>query len=413
MFSRIAHWNFGGAKSPPRISTLVLMAGTSVMAMNIFLPVLPLIGLDFGVSDARSQYVLTLFLAATAVAQLFIGSISDRYGRRPVLLAAFVIFLIGTLVCIFSTTFEWLLFGRLLQAATAAAMVLSRAIIRDLFERNKAASMIGYVTMAMAAIPMVAPSIGGVVGEFWGWRGTFVVLAIAAFGLLVLVWFDLGETHSPSDASIIQQMRNYGTLLREPMMWGYCVTASLASGAYFAFLGGAPFVGLKIIGMSASQLGFYFAFVAFGYMAGNFITGRFSERYGIELMMLYGGIIACIGVIVSLTLMSLFEPRAEYLFLPMAMVGFGNGMTLPNANAGAVSVRPQLAGSASGIGGFLQIGGGALLAVASGNLISVANQAMPLYIIMFLSSAGAALIALLMFQISKNKGKRAAPVVLD
>ena len=151
--------------------------------------------------------------------------------------------------------------------------------------------------------------------------------------------------------------------------------------------------------MSPSNLGFYFGFVAFGYMTGNFCSGRFSERVGIEPMMFYGGLIACAGVSIALYLMTNFPPRAEYLFLPMMLVGMGNGMTLPNANAGAVSVRPELAASASGASGFLAIGGGAALASLSGTLITVENQALPLYLIMFVSSfAGAGVAAWMYFR---------------
>lgn len=388
--------------TPPHLATLVVMAGSSVMAINIYLPMLPTISEDLGTSPANAQYVLTLFLAATAVAQLFIGPLADRYGRRPVLLIATSVFLIATAICIVATTIEVLLLGRVLQAASAASVALSRAIIRDLYDRSKAASMIGYVTMAMAIIPMVSPSIGGYVGEIYGWRAPFIILFFVGTGLLILIYFDLGETFPPVKTSFSERLADYVSLLREPLVWGYLTCASAASGAYFAFLGGAPFVGAEIIGVSPSVLGLYFALVAVGYIIGNFVAGRYSERIGIEPMMIYGGIIACIGVSISLILMSAFEPKIGYLFYPMILVGLGNGMTLPNANAGAVSVRPDLAGSASGLGGFLQIGGGAALAALSGMLITVENQALPLYVLMFLTSlVGAAIAAVMYFRARK------------
>ena len=389
--------------TPPHLATLVIMAGSSVAAMNIFLPMLPAIGADLGASPATTQYVLTLFLAATAIAQLFIGPLADRYGRRPVMLTASTVFLIATAICILATSIEMLLFGRVLQAASAASVALSRAIIRDLYDRSKAASMIGYVTMAMAIIPMVSPSVGGYVGELYGWRAPFIILFVVGAALLILIYFDLGETFPPVKAPFSKRLADYGSLLREPMVWGYFMCSSAASGAYFAFLGGAPFVGAEVIGVSPSVLGLYFALVAVGYIFGNFLSGRYSERLGIEPMMIYGGIVACIGVSLSLFLMSSFEPRIGYLFYPMVLVGVGNGMTLPNANAGAVSVRPDLAGSASGLGGFLQIGGGAALAALSGMLITIENQALPLYILMFLTSlVGAAIAAVMYFKARKN-----------
>ncbi len=379
------------------------MAGSSVAAMNIFLPMLPAIGADLGASPATSQYVLTLYLASIAITQLFIGPLADRYGRRPVLLTSSAIFLIATLICIFANSIEMLLFGRVLQATAAASVALSRAIIRDLYDRSKAASMIGYVTMAMAIIPMISPTIGGFVGELYGWRAPFIILFGVGSCVLLLIYFDLGETFPPVEAPFGKRLADYGSLLREPMIWGYFLCSTASSGAYFAFLGGAPFVGTEVVGVSPSVLGLYFATVAVGYIFGNFLSGRYSERLGIEAMMIYGGIIACIGVSLSLFLMMSFEPQIGFLFYPMILVGVGNGMTLPNANAGAVSVRPDLAGSASGLGGFLQIGGGAMIATLSGMLITVENQALPLYMLMFLASfVGAAIAAVMYFNARKN-----------
>lgn len=385
-------------RTPPHVFTLILIAGASVMSMNIFLPVLPLIGRDLGVSDATAQYVLTLYLAATGLLQLFIGPLSDRYGRRPVILWSLIIFIFGTIVCIYAQSIEWLLLGRVLQASSAACMALSRAVVRDIHGRDRAASMIGYITMAMAVMPMISPTLGGFVGEAFGWRSTFWVLLLLGLAMLALTWVDLGETHTPTQSSLNDQMRDYGALLKEPAIWGYVATATLGAGAYFSFLGGAPFVGIDIIGLGPSTLGPYFALVALGYMGGNFITGRFAERIGIEPMMLYGSLIALMGTLLSLTLMGLLQPRAIYLFGPMMLVGFGNGMMLPNANAGAISVRPDLAGSASGLTGALQIGIGALLATIAGTLISVENAALPLYIVMALTTLGGTCVAAWMWR---------------
>lgn len=263
--------------------------------------------------------------------------------------------------------------------------------------------MIGYVTMAMAVIPMFSPTVGGFLGELYGWRAPFVLLFMFGSAMLALVYFDLGETFTPTEATVGARIKDYFSLLREPEVWGYFLCSTLASGAYFAYLGGAPFVGTQVIGVSPSTLGLYFILVGMGYMVGNFISGRYSERIGLEAMMIYGGIVACIGIGLSLYLMTNFTPQIGYLFYPLSLVGVGNGMTLPNANAGAVSVRPDLAGSASGLGGFLQIGGGAALAALSGSLITIENQALPLYIVMFTTSlAGAALAAIMFFQ-SRSK----------
>ena len=384
---------FGGARTPPHLATLVILAGTSVMSMNIFLPVLPALARDLGVGTGTAQYVLTLFLATTALVQLIVGPLSDRFGRRPVLLGTALTFLGATLLCVLASSIELLLIGRVLQASTAASMALSRAIIRDLYDRTKAASMIGYVTMAMSLLPMMTPTVGGVVGEVFGWRATFVVLLFVGIGVLALVWFDLGETHRPASGSASKQVQDTAELLRVARIWGYFGSATLSSGAYFSFLGGAPFVGEQVLGLTPTVLGMWFALVAIGYMIGNFLSGRYPQRFGIENMMLAGSVVAASGAALTLWLMATFPPHASFLFGPMAFVGLGNGMTLPNAAAGAVSVRPDLAGSASGVGGFLQIGGGAALATVAGALITDANQGMPLYWLMAIVSVAGALVA--------------------
>ena len=372
------------------------------MAMNIYLPVLPLIADDLNISAALAQYTLTLFLAATALAQLLIGPFADRYGRRPVLLASAALYFVGSVVCVLATTIEVLLAGRLLQAASAASMSLSRAIIRDMVDREQAASMIGYVTMAMTIIPMMSPAVGGLVGEIFGWRAPFVVLLVISFLTIILIYTTLGETHQPQNTSFRQQASAYGQLLREPMAWGYFMVSSLNSGAYFTFLAGAPFVAQHIIGMSPAHMGLYFGFLGIGYMCGNFLSGRYSQRIGIENMMFWGGVVASIGIALAFVLMLNEMPHPLYLFLPMTALGIGNGLTLPNSTAGGISVRPDLAGSASGIGAFLQIGGGALLATLSGTLISVDNNAIPLYVIMFASTFVGTLLAGYMLHLARR-----------
>ncbi|MEL6966417.1 MAG: multidrug effflux MFS transporter [Pseudomonadota bacterium] len=397
-----------GKRTPPSVMTLVLMAGTSVLAMNVFLPMLPEIARELNTTPAIAQSVLTLFLATTAVSQLIIGPASDRFGRRPVILVCCVIFILATIVCLAATSIEMLLFGRVLQATSAANIALSRAIIRDLYDREKAASMIGYVTMAMAVIPMIGPAAGGVIGEMFGWRGPFGLLLITGVFILIVVYFDVGETHTPVRSPVGEQFRDYGSLLKEPLIWGYIGSSTLSSGAYFAFLGGAPFVGETLMGLEPAELGAYFALVALGYMFGNYLSGRYSQAVGLEPMMAYGGIVAAAGMVLALYLMTFHEPQALFLFGPMMFVGIGNGMSLPNANAGAVSVRPDLAGSASGLAGFMQIGGGAALAALSGMLITEANQGMPLYIIMFVSSVAGAAIAGLMYIAMRRGAKMGA-----
>ena len=374
--------------------------------MNVFLPSMPGMARHFGVDYGLMQLTVSLFLAATAVLQLFVGPISDRVGRRPVLIGCFLIFLAATAAATQSGSFEFLLAMRVLQAFSAAGMVLSRAIVRDLVEPNRAASMIGYVTMGMALAPMIGPVAGGLLEQQFGWQSTFVltfVFGLIAFGFVL---FDLGETNRNRTASFGAQFRAYPELLTSRRFWGYAATAGFTSGQFFAFLGGGPFVASDILHLSPSEYGLYFGIISVGYIIGNYMSGRFSERFGINNMMLGGAIIAVVGMLISLILFAsgFFHPLS--LFGPVIMTGIGNGITLPNASAGVVSVRPHLAGSASGLGSALQIGLGSALSVAAGAMLSVESGPFPLIWVMLATSVAGVATALYVIMIERQLARQ-------
>ncbi len=196
----------------------------------------------------------------------------------------------------------------------------------------------------------------------------------------------MGETKSPRKGGFAAQLSAYPALLSSPRFWGYSLTAALTSGAFFAYLGGAPYVGSEIYGMGPAQLGFFFGAPAAGYVLGNFISGRFSVRIGMQRMVLWGALITASGMLTSMAVFLVGLGTVYSFFGFMILVGIGNGMTLPNANAGLMGVRPELAGSAAGLGGALMIGGGAALSALSGLLLGDGDSAMPLLWVM-LSSA--------------------------
>ncbi len=373
----------------PHILTLVLATATGALAMNVFLPSLPAIARHYSADYAVVQLMVSLYLAATAVLQLLIGPASDRLGRRPVMLSCFAVFIVGTLAAIFAPTIELLLACRVLQAFSAAGMVLSRAVIRDTVHADEAASRIGYVTMGMALVPMIAPIIGGFLDEIYGWKSTFVLTFVWGLFAFAIVFQDLSETNRSRTSSLSAQLKAYPELLTSRRFWAYALTAAFTSGAFFAFLGGGPFVSSEMLGLQPSGYGLYFALISLGYMLGNLLTGRYSGRVGINMMMLSGNVSASVGSVLSIVLFAVGFYHPLSLFGPALLVGFGNGLALPNAIAGIVSVRPRLAGSASGLGGAMQIGGGAALSVVSGALLSVESGPYPLLWVMMLSSVAA------------------------
>ena len=388
--------------TPPHVTTLILLAGISALNMSIFLPSLSDMAKDFGTSYAVMQLSLSGYLAITALLQIAIGPISDRYGRRPVILWSMAIFTFATVGAMVAPTVEIFLAFRMLQGTVASAMVLSRAIVRDMVPQEEAASMIGYVTMGMALVPMVGPMIGGVLDQVFGWQASFVLLAVCGVGVGLLAYADQGETIRGHGLSFAAQFRSYPELLTSGPFWGYVLCAAFASGCFFAFLGGASFVADQVFGLSPLWTGIALGAPAVGYAFGNYLSGRYSVQVGINRMILFGSIILIAGMGVSL-LLGLFGLTSAMLFFGFCtFVGIGNGMVMPNATAGMLSVRPHLAGTASGLGGAILIGGGAALSVLAARLLVAGPGALPLQAIMFGSAICAS--ASILFIIRRDRG---------
>lgn len=345
----------------------------------------------FETDYATMQFALSGYLATTAVLQIFIGPISDRFGRRPVLLIALCIFVLASLGTYFATNITVFLAFRMLQAAVATGIVLSRAIVRDMVPQAQAASMIGYVTMGMSLVPMVGPMIGGAIDQFFDWHATFLFLSICGAGVLALCYFDQGETLAEGGMPFREQLKGYPELFSSPRFWGYALCAAFASGAFFALLGGASFVASTVFGLTPLWSGIALGAPAIGYGLGNFIAGRYSVRLGINRMAVIGStlIIAGLGLSLALALFGLHHPLI--FFGCCTFLGLGNGIALPNVTAGLLSVRPHLAGTASGLGSALMVGGGAALAQFAGTLLDPATGAVPLQWLMFLTAVASLL----------------------
>lgn len=372
--------------TPPHIFTLILIAGVSALSMNVFLPSLPKMTVYFDTEYRLIQLSVSAYLLCNAILQIIVGPISDRYGRRPVILYGFALFALATLGCIYAPTIEVFLAFRMLQAVVVVGIVLSRAVVRDMVPQDQAASMIGYVTMGMAIVPMIGPAIGGLLDEAFGWQANFWLLFALGLATLWVCWRDMGETATERSTSFAAQFRQYPELLMSRRFWGYCLAAAFGAGAFFAYLGGAPYVGSEVYGLEPGTLGIYFGAPALGYFLGNWVSGRYSVRYGINRLIVVGTVLTSMGLAVSLTLFYAGLGSVNIFFGFMTFVGLGNGLVMPNANAGLLSVRPHLAGSASGLGGAIMIGGGAALSALAGALLQPGRGAYPLLLIMFLSS---------------------------
>lgn len=376
----------------PATLLLIFIASLSPLSMHIYLPSLPGLAADLQASDAQVQLTLSVYLFAVAGAQLIIGPLSDRFGRRPILMMGLVIFLVATLFCRFADNIEALIIGRGFQAiGGCTGMVLGRAMVRDISTRRGAASLLGYVTMGMALAQMVGPVLGGFLDGFYGWRASFDLLLILGCAIFGVVFFALRETNLTPQKSLAprQLMTNHGSLVLEPRFWAYAATGGLASGVFFAFLGGGPLILQREMGLSPLGYGLYFTLVAVGYAGGNYLSGRFSERFGTRRMITAGNVVALIGITLAIPLVATGIPHPLVLFGPLIISSFANGLCLPNAFAGALSVRPDLAGTASGVAGSLQLCVAAVATVVVGAVIHLGIWSL---VIFMLALAVAALI---------------------
>jgi MFS transporter, DHA1 family, multidrug resistance protein len=373
--------------SPGFIALLIAVSAVSPLGINMYLPSMPGMARALGVDFTTIQLTLSLYLGAMAVGQLIIGPLSDRFGRRPVLLIGLLTFVVGSAICLLAQSIGVLIFGRIVQAiGGCAGITLSRAIVRDLYGRNQVASMIAYVTMGMAVAPMIAPTIGGVLDTFFGWRASFAFLI--GFGGLALVfaYWRLGETNQGrgSGEAASELLQGYGSLFRSRQFWGYTLVTSFVSAMFFAFLAGAPYVMIELLGRSPAEYGFYFAMVPCGYILGNFATGRIAGTMGPNKMILAGTLLSLTSIAAMAALIAAGFLVPVALFGPMLFIGVANGLVLPSGIAGAVSVRPDLAGAASGLSGSFQIGFGALVAPIVG--AALGSTVWPLIAIMAICS---------------------------
>ncbi len=370
-------------RTPPTILTLICLTGVSTLSLNMFLPSLVNIAADFDASYALVSLSIAGYLAVTAVLQIVLGPLSDRYGRRPVLLVSIALFCGASLGCLLAQDVWTFLLFRLLQGAIIAGGALARVVVRDVMEPKEAASMLGYIAMAMAVAPMLGPMAGGVLDELFGWRSSFVALILIGAALFALTWFDLGETNQNPSETFGRQFRAYPALLRSGQFWGYAACMAFSVGAFFVFIAGVPLVASVIYGMSVGTIGIYMGSITGGFFFGGFFAARLARRFSLTTMTLAGRVIACLGLVAGLLLHAFGFVHEFAVFGSTLFVGFGNGITLPSANVGAMSVRSDLAGTAAGLAGALTVGIGALLTWLSGLIVTEDTGAAAMLGLMF------------------------------
>lgn len=343
---------------------LVVITAIGPVALNLFVPSMPAAQRGLGLSDAAIQLTLTLYLVALAGAQLIYGPVSDRFGRKPPLIFGMLCLALGSVVAGFAEDAVQLVSGRVLQAiGGCSGLVLGRAMIRDRHDPSEAASRIATVTLAMMLAPMLTPAVGGYADQWLGWRAGFWVITSIAAAIFLAVTLRLPETHHDRRPmpGLAPMLRAYRGLLADRGFLGHAGAAGFGTAAFFAFVAGAPYVIIELMGRTPAEFGLWYIVASGGYMIGNIITARLASRVG-PMRMLAAGAIAAVAGYGSLILAAGLLPMAPMtIFLPMTGIALANGIILPNATARAlVAGGTGNVGAAAGLAGFLQMGGGAV-----------------------------------------------------
>ena len=368
-------------RSPGRVFALALglTALITPLAVHLFFPVIPAVKVALGLSDAYAYLTFSIALFGMAFATLFYGSLSDRYGRRPVLLSGLVLFLIGSVISAMAPSPAMLVIGRFVQAIGAGCgLALVRAIARDAYSADKLVKAIAYLTMFGTLGPMVSPFIGGLLTDMFGWRSVFG-FAVAAGGVIALTaYFVLYETHPPANRtkSDVTVWQSYVALFSRLRFNGFVLQSGFITGAFMVMASASASLMTELLHRPATEFGLYFILFPIGFFTGNLIASRIGNRVAGETMILIGSLLALLTVATQAIVLAngVLTPLA--FFIPGTFITMSQGIAMPYAQVGAMTEIPRFAGTAAGIGVFMQNFGAALFSQLYGLLADGSPQPM-------------------------------------
>lgn len=337
----------------------------SPLALNAFIPAMPDVAQSLDQQISTIQLTFTLYLLTLAVGQLLCGPLSDYFGRRPVLLAGLGLHLLGSLLGATADDITQLISGRVLQAlGGSAGMVLVRTILLDLYGREGAANRMGYVVMSIAISQAIAPALGGHINLWFNWQSIFYLSLLISTLIWLTALLHLPETCTQKTETfgLIPILRQYQQVLRSPPYLGYTLSTTFIACAFYLFVGSMPYIVVDQMNGTSADFGNWFLTVSLAFMLGSFISTRISASLRIDNMVRLGNGCSLLGAGLLLTFSVLDYWQYATLFLPMALLTFGRGMSQPNAQLAAISSSSGAAGTASGLMGFIQLITGAAVA---------------------------------------------------
>lgn len=346
-------------KNPSRAFTVALglTALITPLAVHLFFPVIPAVKVALGLTDAHAQFTFSIALFGMAFATLFYGSLSDRYGRRPVLLSGLGLFLIGSVISAVAETATMLVLGRLVQAIGAGcALTLVRAIARDAYRAEQLVKAIAYLTMFGTLGPMVSPIIGGVLIDMFGWRSVFGFALLAGGAITLTAYMVIAETHPAAKRNTGGESvaQSYAALFSRLRFNAFVFQSGFTTGAFMVMATASGSLMTELLKRPATEFGLYFLLFPMGFFLGNLISTRIGNRLSTETMVLLGSLVALATVIVQALVLTYGFVTPLAFFIPGTFVTMAQGLAMPYAQVGAMAEVPRFAGTAAGVGVFMQ-----------------------------------------------------------